>query len=211
MYENQWVKAYGTHNLTVSPQLLGCFLLCFVMHCFLTVLGHRFSKQASPAVVLSSRVVTQASLVMACGFSCPMACGILFHNHVSNTHPLHQKVDSLPLDHYGSPHSYFWLQRNNCNCTVGELGAHHRSQMIKDSIFTKWENGHLVPPDVILLEEKDKIWLAEILTKVHNLKQIIGREKRIWVKSFCKKKPGLNFSKLSCSRNIQKIWGVLPD
>lgn len=192
MYENQWVKAYGTHNLTVSPQLL-CFFF-FLMHCFLTVLGHRFSKQASPAVVLSSRVlclssfVPQASLVMACGFSCPMACGILFHNHVSNTRPLHQKVDSLPLDHYGSPHSYFWLQRNNCNCTVGGLGAHHRSQMIKDSIFTKWENGHLVPPDVILLEEKDTNWLAEILTKVRNLKQIMRREESIWVRSFCKNK-----------------------
>ena len=61
---------------------------------------------------------------------------------------------------------------------MGGLDAHHLSQVIKGSIFNKWENEHPVPPNVILLEEKDTNWLAEILTKMHNLKQIM-REKRI--------------------------------
>ena len=60
---------------------------------------------------------------------------------------------------------------------MGELDAHHWSQVIKGSIFNKWENEHPVPPDVILLEEKDTNWLAEILTKMHNLKQIMRRKK----------------------------------
>lgn len=152
MYENQWVKAMA-HTISLSPHNYFAFFF-FFNALFFDCAKYCFSKQKAQlwysALECSASVVLSHRLLVMAGFSCPMACGILFHNHVSNTGPLHQKVDSLPLDHYGSPHSYFWLQRNNCNCTVGELGAHHRSQMIKDSIFTKWEMDILVPPDVIL-------------------------------------------------------------
>ena len=40
---------------------------------------------------------------MAHGLSCPMACGILVSDQGSNPCPLRWKVDSLPLDHQGSP------------------------------------------------------------------------------------------------------------
>ena len=42
------------------------------------------------------------SVVVAHGFSCPLACGI-FPDQGSNLCPLHQQVDSQLLDHQGSP------------------------------------------------------------------------------------------------------------
>ena len=53
------------------------------------------------------------SVVVVCGLSCPAACGILVPDQESNLCPLPWKVDSLPLDHQGSPEnvliSFFYL------------------------------------------------------------------------------------------------------
>ena len=42
------------------------------------------------------------SVVVVCGLSCPLACGI-FPDQGQNLCPLHWQVDSEPLDHQGSP------------------------------------------------------------------------------------------------------------
>ena len=44
----------------------------------------------------------QASVVVACRLSCPVACGI-FPDQGSNSYPLHWQADSSPLSHQGSP------------------------------------------------------------------------------------------------------------
>ena len=44
---------------------------------------------------------------MACGLSRPAACEISFRDQGLNPCPLHYKVDSLPLDHQGSPDVIF--------------------------------------------------------------------------------------------------------
>ena len=44
----------------------------------------------------------QASVVVACRLSCPVACGI-FPGQGSNSYPLHWQADSSPLSHQGSP------------------------------------------------------------------------------------------------------------
>ena len=55
-----------------------------------------------PSLVKHRLQGTQASAVMALRLSCPTACGI-FLDQGWNLCPLHQQVDSLPLDHQGSP------------------------------------------------------------------------------------------------------------
>ena len=54
------------------------------------------------------------SIVVACGLSCPMACGI-FLDQGSNPCPLHWPVDSQPLDHQGSPKSSCNLFGDTCS------------------------------------------------------------------------------------------------
>ena len=45
---------------------------------------------------------TWASVVVARGLSCPMACGIFLEQGL-NPHPLHWRVDSQPVDHERNP------------------------------------------------------------------------------------------------------------
>ena len=40
---------------------------------------------------------------MVYGLSCPMSFGISFPSQGSNLHPLHQRMDSQPLDNQGRP------------------------------------------------------------------------------------------------------------
>ena len=64
------------------------------------------STQASRGSEFSCRgtwaLGAQASVVVACRLSCPVACGI-FPDQGSNSYPLHWQADSSPLSHQGSP------------------------------------------------------------------------------------------------------------
>jgi len=52
--------------------------------------------------VVYGLLIAVASLVVAHGFTCPMACGF-FPDQESDPCPLHWQADSQPLDHQGSP------------------------------------------------------------------------------------------------------------
>ena len=58
----------------------------------------------------------QASLVVACGYSCPAACGIL-GPQPGNPHPQYWKADSWPLNHQESPSEGF-LKLNSSTSLV---------------------------------------------------------------------------------------------
>ena len=75
---------------------------CFSLWWLLLLQSMDFSSCSTQALGM------QASVVVACGFSCPLACGIL-PDQGSNLFPLHWQVDSLPLGHQESPSLFFFL------------------------------------------------------------------------------------------------------
>ena len=66
---------------------------------------HRLFTGVASLVVGHGQLGAQASAVVH-GLSCPMVSGI-FLDQGSNPCPLHWQVNSLPLDHQGSPEYVF--------------------------------------------------------------------------------------------------------
>ena len=52
------------------------------------------------------------SVVVAHGFSCPVAC-VIFPHQGPNSRPLHLQADFYPLDFQGSPEPHFLSARKN--------------------------------------------------------------------------------------------------
>ena len=57
------------------------------------------------------------SVVVACGLSCPTACGVL-EDQGSTPCPLNWKADSLPLDHQGCPAFFFFFFKKYLHLAV---------------------------------------------------------------------------------------------
>ena len=94
--------------------VLFCFLMFYFIDLFLTVLGlgccmdfalvvvHRLLIVVASLVVEHRLWGAQSSVVVVHRSSCPAACGI-FLAQGWNPCLLHWQLDSLPLDHQGSP------------------------------------------------------------------------------------------------------------
>ena len=112
-----WYEAHGyiiSHFLVFFCFVLFCFLMFYFIDLFLTVLGlgccmdfalvvvHRLLIAVASLVVEHRLWGAQSSVVLVHRSSCPAACGI-FLAQGWNPCLLHWQLDSLPLDHQGSP------------------------------------------------------------------------------------------------------------
>ena len=102
-----WLRHAGSFSLWCMGSFLRCvgFSLVVVCEFSLSSCGV-WAPECMGSVVCNTRTLwlrCVSSVVAACRLSCPMACGILVPRPGIEPASLHWKVDSLPLDHQGSP------------------------------------------------------------------------------------------------------------
>ena len=119
------VRKWNCYNTPPHPHppecLLGwasLFLLVLGLHCCAGFSPVAVSRSYS-RVAIHGLLIAVASLIVARGLSCSMACGI-FRDQGSNPCPLHWQTDSLPLSHQASPGLGFITVTNGAEGQIEE-------------------------------------------------------------------------------------------
>ena len=96
-----------------------------------------FPTAAASPVAEHALLCMRASVVLARGLGCRMACGI-FPDQGSNPCPLHWQADSSPLDHQGSPMFFKGLLKKRF-LLGSQIEMHWSYRSIYEELIFLWD------------------------------------------------------------------------